>query len=223
MFRKAIVYNTTNQVGLLKMSFIKMDPEILQEMEDLLRKELYPVELADQSGKEIYNIWVITEKRRMCRFYIFGGNLEEVVACTLRQHNEYYGTTYTRKDVSVVREKEDDTIQLAKANWRIEHLLKTIKRMEQEIIQTRWNLKEANRRLSQVSPSVLQGASAIAKEVLENVDQLYARRHFISPNEPRVQMSKLDKQTLLESYQVPGKVSISVETEYDPGFPVKSI
>ena len=47
--------------------------------------------------------------------------------------------------------------------------------------------------------------------------------HFISPNEPRVQLSKQDKQTILDSYQVPGEVSISVGTEYDPECPVKSI
>lgn len=199
---------------------IKLDKSILNEMEELLDRE---VVFKGQYGKEIYNIWIPAEKRRICRFYLGDKNLEEVVSETLEKHNQYYQTTYERKDVSVICEREDDTIQLAKANWRIDCLLKTICRMEQEIVQTKWNLKEANQRLSKVSPTVMKGAHEIAKEVLEKVDKLHREKHFMSPNESLTQLTERDKQSILNCYCAPDEVTISVETEYAPECCAKSI
>lgn len=204
------------------------NPEMIQALEDIINKEFL---LSDRSGKAMYNIWLLNENRRIACLFAGGENvvLEEQIAEALENHNRYHKTTYTRKDVSVVREDPDDTIELAKAKWRIDFLLRTLDRMETEIVGLQLNLKSANDRLMNVSPAVLSGAKSVAEEVLQKVNGHFARLHFISPNTPLVQLTRDDKEELLRSYVLPrGErgvtvAPVSVETVYAPGLPAKSM
>ena len=192
----------------------KLDPKMLTAIDQTIGEWFENEErLKVSSGKGIYSLWVTAENHRISRLYC-GGDLEEKIKESLKLFNTYHKTSYKRQDVVLIRETPDDTIELQKAQWRIGHLMTTIERMENEIVRLQWDLQQANAKLAQISPAMSKDSLAIAEDILQKINQQLACRHFIHPNEPRMQISPCDRQAILKAYEQPELIEPSVHTDY---------